>query len=135
MKHVLLALSVTAAFGLDRKICDVTKYGAKTSQADNAKAIQAAIDACISGGEVTIPKGTFKTNPLKIQNGRDFLLTFSKGATLQALPRSRWPMQSGAYVHFLQILNCQHCTVQGHGILDGRVTQWYIDFDQGKIKA
>lgn len=116
------------------KQCDITAYGAKESSSENSGSIQAAAEDCRSGGEVVVPSGVYRTLPLEIPGASDFKLTLSDGAVLQGLPRSSWPIKNARYVTFLHFDNCQRCTLQGQGILDGQGTPWYKDFDDGKIK-
>jgi polygalacturonase len=118
------------------KQCDITKYGASTTRSDNTKAIQQAINDCISGGEVLVPAGKpFLTYPLLVENGVRFTLTIAKGATLRAGPRSGWPLRSSTnYLDFLRFANCSTCSLQGKGLIDGQGTPWYIAFDKGEIK-
>ena len=126
------ALAAVAA----AKTCDITQYGASESSGSsaNSKAIIAAIEDCLSGGEVIVPKGTFKTKPFAIHGGKDLTFTLSKGSTLQGVSRSSWPSSDGSkYDTFFEINDCNHCILRGAGTIDGKGTPWYSDFDEGKI--
>jgi exo-poly-alpha-galacturonosidase len=69
----------TAAKG---KIYNILDYGAKSDTGTiNTKAIQAAIDACIAGGTVYIPKGTFTSGALFLKS--NMTLHIEEGGVLQ----------------------------------------------------
>jgi exo-poly-alpha-galacturonosidase len=53
------------------KQCDITKYGAKSGSSDNTKAVQAAIKDCLTGGEVVVPAGVFKSFPITVEGVRN----------------------------------------------------------------
>lgn len=61
---------ITQSTDTDPEVFDVTKYGAVGDGTTiNTKAIQAAINACTSGGEVLIPAGkTFKTGAIWLKD-------------------------------------------------------------------
>ena len=85
-----------------------------------------------------MPAGTFRTYPVSIKGGQRFTLSLRDGASLEALPRDNWP---GHYDDFLVVTDCTDCTIQGTpnagmrgaSKFDGQGTQWYKDFDDGKI--
>ena len=61
---------------------NITSYGALTSSADNATAIQNAINAASAagGGTVQVPSGTFLSGPITMKNKIN--LNLASGATL-----------------------------------------------------
>ena len=130
------------AFG---KQCSIAPHGASSSSADNAAAIQAALDECSTGGTVTIAGGTFKSGPLSVR-GHNVELVIAAGATLEtAYGPDKWPTVGGAGKACIDILvfdACFNCTLSGGGTLFGRGGRpdgpnggddWYYLFDQGKI--
>src|SRR5665213_3274216 len=64
-------------------------YNASTASADNAAAIQAAINALGNGGTVIIPAGNFLSGPITLQSNMTFQL--SAGATLQMTAMGTFP--------------------------------------------
>lgn len=68
----------------------ITDYGAVTTAADNAAAIQKALDAVPSeGGMVVVPAGVWMSGPLKMKSKT--ILHLAKGATLKLLPLGQYP--------------------------------------------
>ena len=87
MKRIALLLYTLLLFGCfgGRPTYDITRYGARTSKANNAVAINKAIDDCHrhGGGTVTVPEGTFITGTVIMKGG--VTLHLDKGATLKAI--------------------------------------------------
>ena len=114
---------------------DVTKYGASTSSADNAEAIQKTIDACsdAGGGSVVIPAGTYMCGPLMMKSHVN--LYVSKGAMLKMLPYGNgngiepntFPNNGtpNKYPHFIGGNNVHDIMVSGEGIIDGQGAEWW----------
>jgi len=89
-------------------------YNASTASADNAAAIQAAINALGSGGMVVIPAGNFLSGPLTIKSNMTFQL--SAGATLQMTAMGAFPTNTD----FLYGDNLTNVTINGSGVMDGQ---------------
>src|SRR5580698_5205004 len=70
---------------------NITSYGASTSSANNAAAIQKAINAAAAagGGTVQVPSGTFLSGPINLTNKIN--LNLASGATLEMLAYGTWP--------------------------------------------
>src|SRR6478672_10222371 len=68
---------------IPEKVFKIADHGAATDAADNAKAIQATIDAAADagGGVVEIPAGEFLCGPIKLADKID--LRLDKGAMLK----------------------------------------------------
>ena len=121
--------------------CSITKHGASPTSADNAKAIQAALNECNGGGTVTISGGAYKSGPLFV-SGTDVSLIVETGASLvTAYGPKKWPQSGGVYTDVLVFDNCMNCSLSGGGTLFGRGGRppngddWYYLFDEGKLKA
>jgi hypothetical protein len=108
-------------------IVNVTNYGASPANADNASAIQSAINAVaasgttngLSGGTVEIPAGLYLCGPLTTKSYVN--LQIDSGATLQMLPYGSFPATSdfiaGSKLHDIEI--------SGSGTIDGQGAAWW----------
>ena len=142
--NVLIAALLSASSVHAQKVCSISNHGASTSSADNAKAIQAALDECATGGVITISGGAFKSGPLTVGPGRDMNVVLQTGATLEtAFGPDKWPQSGDNYIDVLVFDNCMNCTLTGGGTMWGRGGRpdgpnggddWYYLFDEGKIK-
>ena len=113
----------------------ITDYGASTSSADNAKAINAAISAAIAngGGTVVFPAGTFLSGPISIPSGntKPLNLYLCKGDTLRMLPY-------GTYVgstNFIYIQNCSDVAITGTGVIEGDGAAWWDAYNKKIISS
>jgi len=118
-------------FGFTQKsgIFDITRFGAKTTLANNTAAIQKAIDACYraGGGKVVVPAGTFITGGLQLKNNVE--LHLSVGAVLLGSPKQAdYFIQKPTYRSFAHVQtnksviyaeNATNIAITGYGIIDG----------------
>ena len=113
----------------------ITDYGATTTNADNATAINAAITAArtAGGGIVVFPAGTFLSGPLNIPNGTTKLnLHFEEGDTLRMLPYGTYP---GA-TYFIYPQSCSDIAITGKGVIDGNgASGWWAAYTAGTISS
>jgi polygalacturonase len=98
-------------------------YNASTASADNAAAIQAAINALGSGGTVVVPAGNFLSGPLTLKSNMDFQL--SAGATLQMTAMGNFPTNTD----FLYGSKLTNVTINGGGVMDGQGAAWWTAFN------
>jgi polygalacturonase len=130
--------AVVAGVGISaaaQTVCDVHTYGAKgDGVAKDTLAIQKAIDVCSAKhGIVKLAGGKFVTGPLELKSN----ITFSveKDAELLAsVDRSDYKaateMRQPAIEPFLHVLNANHVTINGGGLIDGRGKVWW-DYVKG----
>src|ERR1700722_14596120 len=127
-----LAFSLPAAA---QTICDPHTFGAKgDGTTKDTVAIQQAIDACSAKkGTVKLAGGTFISGPLVIKS--DVTLDVEKDAKLLAsVDRSDYKpinvMRATTVEPFLHIVNADHVTITGGGLIDGRGQVWW-DYVKG----
>ncbi len=121
--HCLTAFfCATAAFAQTITITSAP-YNASTGSADNAAAIQAAINAVGSGGTVVVPAGSFLSGPLTLKSNMTFQL--SAGATLQMTAMGTFPATSD----FLYGDKLTNITINGSGVMDGQGQAWWTAFN------
>jgi polygalacturonase len=110
---------------------NITAYGAATSSANNASAIQAAINAAATagGGTVQVPAGTFLSGPITLQSKIN--LNLASGATLKMLPYGTWP---GSTV-FISGSHLSNVEISGSGTIDGQGQAWWNAFDVNRSLA
>ncbi|WP_242949893.1 glycosyl hydrolase family 28 protein [Clostridium saccharobutylicum] len=119
--------AVTQSTDADPKVFDVTKYGAVGDGTTiNTKAIQAAIDACTTGGEVLIPAGkTFKTGAIWL---KDNMILKVEGEILGSenakdYSSAEHPVASGgknnALINAAGTSSVQSLKIVGTGTIDG----------------
>ncbi|MDL2324922.1 glycoside hydrolase family 28 protein [Ruminococcaceae bacterium OttesenSCG-928-A16] len=132
-------------------VADVTQFGAVgDGKTDCTSALQAAISACLPGGTVYVPAGTYYTYPLFLKSNT--LLYLEKGATLLAgSNRSRYPILPGmvknpadgtersfgtwegnpldSYASLITAIDGQNVAIAGEGVLDGNAAaaQWWVN--------
>jgi polygalacturonase len=100
-------------------------YNASTASADNAAAIQAAINALGSGGTVIVPAGNFLSGPMTLQSNMTFQL--SAGATLQMTAMGTFPVNTD-FVYGSKLTNV---SIKGSGVMDGQGLAWWNYFNGG----
>jgi len=113
----------------------ITDYGAATTSADNATAINAAITAArtAGGGTVVFPAGTFLSGPLNIPNNTTKLnLYLEEGDTLRMLPYGTYPGST----YFIYPQSCSDIAITGKGVIDGNgASGWWDAYNAGTISA
>jgi len=100
-------------------------YNASTGSADNAAAIQAAINAVGSGGTVVVPAGNFLSGPVTLKSNMTFQL--SAGATLQMTAMGTFPVSTD-FIYGSKLTNV---TINGTGVMDGQGLAWWNYFNGG----
>lgn len=116
-------------------LLDIRNFGADPASLDNAKAIQAAIDACPVGGTVLFPAGRWMSAPLFLRSGAN--LHFEAGAVLKALgERARFPIlparnaggavlgtwegeAADCHAALLSGIGAENIAITGAGVIDG----------------
>jgi len=108
-------------------------YGASTSSANNATAIQKAITAAAAasgGGTVEIPgPGTYLCGPLTLKSKVN--LQVDAGATLMMLPYGTW---SGTTT-FITGSKLTDNEISGFGTIDGQGAAWWAAFNANTISS
>ena len=89
-------------------------YNASTGSADNASAIQAAINAIGSGGTVVVPSGTFLSGPITLKSNKTYQL--AAGSTLEMTAMGTFP-QNTDFVYASKLTNV---TINGSGVMEGQ---------------
>jgi polygalacturonase len=106
-------------------------YNASNGSADNATAIQGAINAVGANGTVLVPAGTFYSGPVTLKSNMIFQI--SAGATLMMLPMTATG-SNPAYppsTDFLYGSNLTNITINGAGVMDGQGLEWWTYFNGG----
>ena len=103
---------------------NITSYGASTGSANNATAIQNAINAASTagGGTVQVPSGTFLSGPITMKSKVN--LNLASGSTLKMLAYGTWP---GTTV-FISGNNLNDVEISGSGTIDGQGAAWWAAF-------
>ena len=114
----------SATFGQTLTITSAP-YNASTGSADNAAAIQAAINALGSGGTVVVPAGKFLSGPVTLKSNMTFQL--SAGATLQMTAMGTFPVSTD-FVYGSKLTNV---IIDGSGLMDGQGQAWWTAFNNG----
>jgi len=120
---------------------EIAAFGARTSAspAENAKAIQAAIDAAAKdSGRVVVPAGTWRTGTLFLKS--NVHLEVQEGAVLQASDRledyndvdaypENWSSKGEEWVgkHLIVARGVTNCSIVGKGVIDGCSGAFYED--------
>src|SRR5580658_10309817 len=87
---ITLAASFCAAAASAQTITITSSpYNASTGSADNASAIQAAINAVGSGGTVVVPSGTFLSGPVTLKSNMTFQI--AAGGMLEMTAMGTFP--------------------------------------------
>ncbi len=122
---------------------DIRAYGATADgRTNNARAIQAALDACsqAGGGTVLIPAGQFVTGPIFLYS--HITLFLDAGACLLGSQEvSDYPVVPGrwegidqpAYAPLIGGSHLDHITITGRGTIDGRGEVWWQLHKQKKL--
>jgi polygalacturonase len=100
-------------------------YNATTGSADNAAAIQAAINAVGSGGTVVVPSGTFFSGPVTLKSNMTFQL--AAGSTLEMTAMGTFPENTD----FLYGSKLTNITINGSGVMEGQGQAWWTAFNDG----
>src|SRR5579872_4928263 len=100
-------------------------FNASTGSADNASAIQAAINAVGSGGTVLVPAGTFLSGPVTLKSNMTFQL--ASGALLEMTAMGTFP-QNTSFVYGSGLSNI---TINGSGTMNGQGSPWWAAFNAG----
>jgi polygalacturonase len=135
----MLKVALTVALGVSgamaQTVCDVHKYGAKgDGKTKDTAAIQKAIDDCSAKkGTVKLAAGDFVTGPIEIKS--DVTLDVEKDAKLLASTdredyKPATLMRLPSIQPFIRVLNADHVTIDGGGLIDGRGQVWW-DYVQG----
>ena len=114
LHFVMLLLLTASCWG---RICNVRDFGARADkQANDAPAIQAAIDSCAKagGGLVYVPAGDYLCGQLRLRSNVSLYL--EPGATLWVSP-NKADYQEGN--RFLYAEGQQNITVEGRGTIHG----------------
>ena len=144
-RGVLLALAGIAAAAqatevtpqlptIPAKVFDVTQHGVvANASTDNAKAIQALIDSVskAGGGVIDFPAASkaYWSAPLVLASFID--LRVEKGALLEPLPYSSYPLASGStrYTDWLTSSGATDIAISGRGTIDGQGSPWWTAFN------
>ena len=135
----MLAVAVLAVLGVAgaaaQTVCDVRTFGAKgDGTTKDTAAIQKAIDTCSAKkGTVKLAGGDFVSGPLEIKS--DVTLSVEKDAKLLASTdradyKSATLMRQATVVPFLHVVDADHVTITGGGVIDGRGQVWW-DYVKG----
>jgi len=103
---------------------NITSFGASTSSANNATAIQNAINAASAagGGTVQIPSGTFLSGPFTLKNKIN--LNLASGAILRMLAYGAYP---GSTI-FIDADGVSNVKISGSGTIDGQGAAWWTAY-------
>ena len=108
---------------------DITRTGARTDAADNAAAIQKAIDKVseAGGGTVTVPAGDFLTGPLELKSGVELHLEMGARllgvADISAYEKVHWTYEDGRkspHCGLIYANGQENITITGPGTIDGQ---------------
>lgn len=110
---------------------NITSYGASTGSANNATAIQNAINAASSagGGTVVVPSGTFLSGPITMKSKIN--LNLASGATLKMLAYGTYPGSTP----FIGGGGLNNVEISGSGAIDGQGSAWWTAYNANKSLA
>jgi len=135
MLAVAAVLVLGVAGAAAQTVCDVRTFGAKgDGTTKDTAAIQKAIDTCSAKkGTVKLAGGDFVSGPLEIKS--DVTLSVEKDAKLLASTdradyKSATLMRQHTVVPFLHVVDADHVTITGGGLIDGRGQVWW-DYVKG----
>jgi polygalacturonase len=121
-----VAPHVPALPEIPEKLFKVTDHGAVAdNMTDNAKAIQATIDAAseAGGGTVEVPPGDYLSGPLQLVNKIN--LQLDAGAMLKMLPLERYPGKTQSPKNFISAQGLHDIEISGKGTIDGQGSPWW----------
>jgi len=103
----------------------ITSYGASTSSANNASAIQKAINAAglAGGGTVQVPSGAYLSGPITLSNKIN--LNLASGATLKMLAYGTYPSNTP----FICAKKLTSVEISGSGTIDGQGSNWWTAYN------
>jgi polygalacturonase len=121
--------------------CNVVNFGAVgTGLVYDDDAFQQALDACVSGGVVVIPAGTYLLSPFNLTSNIDLLMDtnakliattdFSRWPVVEPLPSYPTDIRYGPFIGGNNIVNV---SIRG-GAIDGQGQAWW-DADAAKELA
>ena len=102
------------------RVFDVREYGARADkQTNDARSIQAAIDACTAagGGTVYVAPGEYLSGPIQLKN--HVTLYLEAGATIYASVKQS---DYGTGAHLVTAFDAENIAVVGQGTLHGQAT-------------
>ena len=108
------------------RVFKISDYGAASDdKADNAKAIQQAIDAAAGagGGVVEVPAGEFLSGPFRLASNVNFRV--DAGATLKMLPMDQYPGGTVNPESFISGRSLHDVEISGEGTIDGQGAVWW----------
>jgi len=110
---------------------NITSYGASTGSANNATAIQNAINAAetAGGGTVQVPSGTFLSGPITLNSKIN--LNLASGATLKMLAYGTYPGSTT----FIYGKNLNNVEISGSGTIDGQGSAWWTAYNANNSLA
>ena len=110
---------------------NITSYGASTSSANNATAIQNAINAASAagGGTVNVPSGTFLSGPITLKN--NVCLNLASGSTLKMLAYGTYPGNTA----FIEYGGLNNVKISGSGTIDGQGSAWWTAYNANNSVA
>ena len=117
-------------------IQDITKHGAVakldtvSAQFTNAKAVKAAIleaNSSTSDRAVRIPKGTFYSMPIWLQDIHNVSIVI-EGKLTASNNITAWPYEQNSKqkAHFMKIEQSSNIEISGGGKIDGRGYRWWL---------
>jgi polygalacturonase len=112
--------------GIPARTFKITDYhGAGDGHADNAAALQAAINAAraAGGGIVELPPGDYLCGPVRLADR--IRLQVDAGATLRMLPLDRYPGGTRSPANFISGENLHDIAIGGAGTIDGQGGAWW----------
>ncbi len=117
----------------ERQDLSITDFGAASGDADNAAAIQQAIDACPPGGRVRVPAGVYRMGAIRLHSDMDFHL--EKGAVLLGSERAEaYPLDAvGRPAPLISAEGGHDVSITGAGTIDG--SGWQTDASGAAQKA
>ena len=125
------ALSAPTLPSIPSGTYNITSYGASTGSANNATAIQNAINAASAagGGTVQVPSGIFLSGPITMKS--KVCLNLASGSTMKMLAYGTWP-GSTAFIEYGGLSNVK---ISGSGTIDGQGSAWWTAYNANNAVA
>jgi polygalacturonase len=125
------ALSAPTLPSIPSGTYNITSYGASTGSANNATAIQNAINAASAagGGTVQVPSGTFLSGPITLKSKIN--LNLASGATLKMLAYGTYPGNTA----FIDFGGQNNVKISGSGTIDGQGSAWWTAYNANHAVA